>query len=554
MLEVISDIVYRAVVLVVFFGLTIFIHEFGHFLTAVAAGMVVDVFSIGFGPAIWKKKRKGITYKIGCIPFGGYVALPQLDPAGMSGIQGKEPSVDDENSGKRSLPPVSPWKKIAVSLAGAGGNVLLGIVLAWAIFLGPPVNTNLDAPFIGNVAADSRAHESGLRPGDRITRVNGREIDSWYRLREECVLGAGDTSIVEITVLRDGTGITARVPLEGEGINVAVPGIVKAVPCVVSEIPEEESGETALNEGDLITALDGQKVVSCAHLDFLSSDREGESAVLTVERDGEPADVEVVLPVQHTEPAVAPILDEILPGKSADKAGLRRWDRIVSFDGVPVASWQHFSRLVAASEGKQVPLAVERHGRLVRLQVTPEYDAEAERLLIGVRLGNRPTAPWMRHRNPWAQVKSDALMIFRVLKALLTPGEAGQAAKSVSGPPMIFLLLWFSLQQSIMNGIGFIRFININLAVLNLLPIPVLDGGHIVFALWEGITRRRANPTVVNILVNFFMVLLLAVILLITFRDFVRIFSGFAAGKRKENTEQVREPSTVTNRASEADE
>ena len=78
------------IVLVALFGFTIFIHELGHFLVALRCGMVVDTFSIGFGPALWKRKIRGITYKIGWIPVGGYVALPQLDPSGMETIQGKE--------------------------------------------------------------------------------------------------------------------------------------------------------------------------------------------------------------------------------------------------------------------------------------------------------------------------------------------------------------------------------------------------------------------------------------------------------------------------------
>src|SRR5210317_1991058 len=106
-------------VLIVLFGITIFVHELGHFWVALKCGLVVDTFSIGFGPAIWKKKVNGVVYKIGWIPFGGYVALPQLDPSGMSHIQDGEGEQET-----RELPPVAPWKRILVSVAGAGGNVI----------------------------------------------------------------------------------------------------------------------------------------------------------------------------------------------------------------------------------------------------------------------------------------------------------------------------------------------------------------------------------------------------------------------------------------------
>ena len=86
-------------ILVLLFGVTIFVHELGHFLTARWLGLVVEVFSIGFGPSIWEKKVNGIRYKIGCIPFGGYVALPQLDPTGMSRVQGSGDGEEGETFG-----------------------------------------------------------------------------------------------------------------------------------------------------------------------------------------------------------------------------------------------------------------------------------------------------------------------------------------------------------------------------------------------------------------------------------------------------------------------
>ena len=113
---------YTIVVILLLFGATIFVHELGHFLVARRCGMRVEVFSIGFGPAIWKTKRNGIVYKIGIIPFGGYVALPQMDPSGV------KPRDDGEE--KRDLPRIAPWKKILVALAGVTGNMIFAVFLA----------------------------------------------------------------------------------------------------------------------------------------------------------------------------------------------------------------------------------------------------------------------------------------------------------------------------------------------------------------------------------------------------------------------------------------
>ena len=197
MLQEVIQNVYDVIVLVVLFGVTIFVHEFGHFLAALKLGLVVETFSIGFGPAIWKKKIKGITYKVAWVPFGGYVALPQLDPAAMSVLQG-EP--DENGNVKGGLPPIRPWRKIVVSVAGPFGNVLFGVLLAWIIYLSPEAQVGASSTSIGQVSTNSVAYAVGLRPGDNVVAVNGESVGTWYRFSEECVLRAGESNRVTLTV------------------------------------------------------------------------------------------------------------------------------------------------------------------------------------------------------------------------------------------------------------------------------------------------------------------------------------------------------------------
>ena len=115
---------------ILLFSFAIFIHEFGHFLAAKLLGFQVDTFSIGFGPALWKKKIKGVEYRISAIPFGGYVALPQLDPAGTAGVQGSKTEGDEEDEKTDAAPPapMAEWKKIVVAFAGPFGNIVLAVV------------------------------------------------------------------------------------------------------------------------------------------------------------------------------------------------------------------------------------------------------------------------------------------------------------------------------------------------------------------------------------------------------------------------------------------
>ena len=121
----------------------------------------------------------------------------------------------------------------------------------------------------------------------------------------------------------------------------------------------------------------------------------------------------------------------------------------------------------------------------------PKFDNDANRVMIGVKLGGAASMPWTLNGNPFEQIKKDSDAIFRLLKALTTKEEAGQAAKGLGGPVAIFSMIWIALKMGIINALALMRFININLAILNLLPIPVLDGGHIVFSLFEGITRKK---------------------------------------------------------------
>jgi regulator of sigma E protease len=187
-----------------------------------------------------------------------------------------------------------------------------------------------------------------------------------------------------------------------------------------------------------------------------------------------------------------------------------------------VLDWVQFTELVQAAEpGLPAVLVVERDGEKVELSIVPEYNEEYKRIMVGVQLGGSGM-PWMLYKNPVDQLRYDALAIVRVLKALVTPAEARQAAGGLGGPIAIFSMLTMSIKMGLVNTLGLIRFLNVNLAVLNLLPIPVLDGGHIVFALWHGITRRRVNVKVQTALINLFAVLLIGAMLVLSFKDIDR--------------------------------
>jgi len=451
-------------ILILLLGMTIFVHEFGHYLAARWLGLVVEVFSIGFGPSIWKKKIKGIVYKIGWIPFGGYVALPQLDPTGMSLIQEgaengsedvkKNKDGEDQNEGPvMKYPSVAPWKKIVVAFAGAAGNIILAVIIAWVVYLkGMPAGPAERTPIAGYVDPECKAYQLGLRTGDRIITVNNVLVKNWREVVMEAALHKEVT--VKAIGTNDGTEKTITIPTE-KGM------------------------------------LGEQTIAGVGGLNLCS--------VLSVE-----------------------------PGKSAEKAGIKGGDVIVGFAGGPVFSTEHFSEMIKQYKEQDIPIKVSRfvQGKreIVSLTVTPQYDEVTKRVRVGL-MWNRAAvdADTVIKPLPSEQMKDHATAIFRVLKALTTPQQAKAAASAVGGPVAIIISYWYIVKTSIMLAIWFTGLLNVNLAILNLLPIPVLDGGHIMFSLWEMVTRRPAHPKVVNALVNVFVILFIMFAIFISYRDVDRL-------------------------------
>lgn len=442
---------YVGLVVVAFFGITIFVHELGHYLTARWCGLKIDVFSIGFGPAIWKRKINGIVYKIGWIPFGGYVALPQLDPTAMQAVQGNDKQGQDQGTSEQPadgrLQPIEPWKKIIVSLAGATGNVLLAILLAWAVYVfGMPATTANQDTVLGYVDPASSLYDQGVRIGDRIVRVNTTSVDQWSHFIQEAAM----YDEVELGIEKaDGQEITVVVQTEPWTYGVRmVAGIDAAAPVVVGRVE---------------------------------------------------------------------------PGMSADKAGVRSGDVIVSFNHVKVLSRAHMIDLVDDAREQSVPIELHREqvGHVV-LAVTPLYDELHDMTRIGIQFSAPRQMLDKRvkvHPRPLTQIRHHASAIGRFLRDLATPRKSARAANMVGGPVAIITSYVGLIRASFMLAVWFTAFLNVNLAIINLLPLPVLDGGHIVFSLWEWVFRKPIPARLINLLVNVFAVLLIAIFLLLSFRD-----------------------------------
>jgi regulator of sigma E protease len=450
------------VILVLFFSFAVFIHEFGHFIAALKLGFKVKVFSIGFGPALFKWERNGIVYKFSVVPFGGYVALPQLDPAGMEKIQG-----ENEDGEEEQIEDIAAWKKIIVAVAGPLGNIIFAVILSFIIYWLPTkgLDEKSNDCVIGYIDEGTPVSDVGIATGDVILEVNGEKIKNWYDISMISLLSQSTTAVVKVN---------------SEGV-----------------IKEFDVPLTKTDMGEYL-------LVGLA-------------------------------------PEAACVIGEVMEGGSAAEAGLQVGDIIQSFNHIVVGDGNIFIEMVAERPAMETDIVIIRNGKDMNFKVTPKMNESLGRAVIGISIGTfgSQPMPWMMYKKPSDQLKGDAGSILRILRALVTPKESGKAAKGLGGPVMIFVTLWFAIQESFLNAIGFLRFLNTNLAILNLLPIPVLDGGHIVFALYEIIFRRKPSPKFVNILVNFFAILLIFAFIILTFRDTFRMKKAFWRGDKVAPVEEV---------------
>ena len=217
----------------------------------------------------------------------------------------------------------------------------------------------------------------------------------------------------------------------------------------------------------------------------------------------------------------------VIPDGPADKAGLRAGDRITAVDGHAVSTWAAMQTEILIAGAREVPLTVARAGEgEVTLRVTPQRDEVSGMFFIQAlsTTNMAHVALWMPSRNPLRQLAWDAGSIFRVLKGLVTPKEAKATSQALGGPVVIAEGLYRQVRRDPLDGLGFLRFLNVNLAILNLLPIPVLDGGLILFALIALVFRRRVPDVIVKNSSLVFMVLLMGLMALLIFRDTVRTY------------------------------
>ncbi len=454
-----------------FLGLCIMIHELGHLLCALWRGLHVERFSIGFGRKIWGFERNGVEYRLSLLPFGGYVALPQL-------VSGEEPKTEDG----QPLPYAKPFDRILTALAGPVSNILLGFALGALVWLvgveRPQIVDELEVYEIqetiqpqgeGEETTEIHTPEyaAGLRPGDRIFEINGRPV---------------------------------------EGLESLVTSI-------------------ALSTGEVRLSL------------------RRESEVLHISYQPKPNPEWEGLGYPFFEVKTPVVILNVVPKSPADEAGLAVGDRILAVGREPIHNSYHFIQAVGAAAGDPVSVTVERDGQELEfadLRGRRQEEAGETRYVIGVQPGQPMET---RHLTPWWQFKNVLTTTRDTLSALVSR-DSLVAPRHMSGPVGILQMQYMTIRyRGWRQGLFFVVFISFSLAIFNLLPVPVLDGGHIVAGGLEMVVRRRPPPRLAWIVQAVFAVLLIGFMLYVTLHDLDRLTRPLRESLRQEqSTEEATEP------------
>lgn len=525
---------------IVIFSLLILIHEAGHFFAARKCGIRVEEFGLGIPPKLWSyKPKKGDTvYTFNAIPFGGFVRLYGEDSHDKKAMEAKH-----------SFASQAVWKKILVIVAGVAMNFLLAFVLLTfgflvgmqPLFVSPEdVFKAIDSGVVkideGVIVKASGENDIGFKAEDKILMVNGIKI-----LSGDEIVNLKDQQQVSFTVERAGELIMLK------GVNDLKKPFYKLydamfVPRVfVKEVANGSNlSKAGVQPGDLVKKVNGMELFT---VEAFEKSLSSADAKYEVQKGLSGLDA---VPVKNHLPVV--IISGVAADSPADKIGIKTGDEILAIDGVTIGETADLVKALANRKpGTKIAYKVSRDG--VEVEYYIKSDAEG---LIGVLLSElhradnnqtsyyAKTVPYSLKKvsevsYPWYQAPVKAFeemgrltvlttgMLVNVFSTIFTKFTVPDG---VAGPVGIAQMTYVFVQEGFMSLVRFTALLSLSLAIINIFPFPGLDGGRLFLIIVPLILRRKLNPKLEAMIHLFGFLLLMILIMLITFNDIAKLFSG----------------------------
>lgn len=439
-------------------GPLIAIHEFGHFWVARRCGVKVLTFSIGFGPAIWKRvARDGTEYRLAAIPLGGFVRM----------LDEREGEVAPED-----LPRAFNRQSVAVRMAIVAAGPLINLFFAWLLFVVLMMQPGTSfKPIVGKVLPRSVAAMAGIREGDELVRIGERAVDDWESANYALLDHLGETGWLRIDVLPDGASLPQTRQL------------------LIRRYLQDQSDDPFRSLG--------------------------------------------MVPWM---PSLPPVIGQVEAGSAAERAGLHSDDRVLRINGAAITQWSDVVERIVASPARRMQWVVQRAGSELTLSATPDSEKDSDgqrigRLGVGVNATDVVISPAYQrdHRRdlPDAVIAAADKTLQLITLSLTSMGKMLTGLigmDSLSGPITIVKVAGQSASLGWEALVGFMALLSVSLGVLNLLPIPVLDGGHLLFFAIEAVWRKPLPEAVQLLGLRVGVALMGSVMLLAILNDIRRLF------------------------------